>query len=305
MFANPRLRSALVAVLTLVILALLLSFVDVGRVVELVSSANPIPLVLALLVMVIMLVLKAVLWQAILKLFDYNIPVSRCFSVEMATKPILGITPSRSGELAKVYYFRDELPGSVVGISVVYERALDAAFLCLFGFLGIITFVGEIHFELPSGIVVGVALASLLIFSVLTAGMWTRFRPRILAIARTTIKYLATLRRRPKLVFWTVTLSFGRFVLSIVQVVLFFYALGIELPWLFAVTRIPVPILVGLLPVTVAGMGTRDAAFIALFSDFGAPEALFTVGLVFTTIRYWLPALAGVPFIYFEGRRDE
>lgn len=58
----------------------------------------------------------------------------------------------------------------------------------------------------------------------------------------------------------------------------------------------PLAILAGLLPLTFAGVGTRDAALIAFYSPyFNAPTAA-ALGLLCTS-RYLLPAIGGLPFL--------
>ena len=55
-------------------------------------------------------------------------------------------------------------------------------------------------------------------------------------------------------------------------------------------------ILAGLVPLTLAGVGTRDAAAIYLFAPFMAAPAGAALGLMLT-LRYVLPGLAGLPFL--------
>ena len=66
---------------------------------------------------------------------------------------------------------------------------------------------------------------------------------------------------------------------------------------MYTVAVVPIAIFVGLVPVTIAGMGTRDAALIYLFSAYASDSASITVGLFFSLLRYWVLALAGIPFL--------
>ncbi len=85
--------------------------------------------------------------------------------------------------------------------------------------------------------------------------------------------------------------------ISIVQTMTFFYAVGTNVPLLFTVANIPIAIFIGLIPITLGGMGTRDAAIIFLFSEFATPEKLLGVGILFSIFRYWLLSLIGIPFM--------
>ena len=78
---------------------------------------------------------------------------------------------------------------------------------------------------------------------------------------------------------------------------MFFYALGINIPLLFTIANIPIAIFIGLVPVTLGGMGTRDAAIIFLFSEYATPSELLGIGILFSIFRYWLLSLIGIPFM--------
>tara|TARA_B110000438_G_C15300639_1_gene431013 strand:- start:62 stop:346 length:285 start_codon:yes stop_codon:yes gene_type:complete len=59
----------------------------------------------------------------------------------------------------------------------------------------------------------------------------------------------------------------------------------------------PLAIFLGQLPLTLGGMGTRDLAFINLFSEYATESALLSVGILFSIFRYWLISLLGIPFM--------
>jgi uncharacterized membrane protein YbhN (UPF0104 family) len=97
-------------------------------------------------------------------------------------------------------------------------------------------------------------------------------------------------------------------VISIVWVTLLIWFLYLLQIWLLAAAlNAPIPLLssfglsalallAGLAPMTLAGVGTRDAATIYLFAPFiAAPEGA-ALGLMLT-LRYVLPGLAGLPFL--------
>jgi len=97
-------------------------------------------------------------------------------------------------------------------------------------------------------------------------------------------------------------------VMNIVGVTLLIWFLHLLQIWLLAsALQAPVPLmsslglsslalLAGLVPLTLAGVGTRDAAAIYLFDPFMAAPAGAALGLMLT-LRYILPGLAGLPFL--------
>lgn len=77
---------------------------------------------------------------------------------------------------------------------------------------------------------------------------------------------------------------------------MFILALRTSVPLIESLALSPLAILAGLIPLTFAGIGTRDAALVFLYAAFlSAPEAA-ALGLL-CTARYFLPALAGLPFL--------
>jgi uncharacterized membrane protein YbhN (UPF0104 family) len=90
---------------------------------------------------------------------------------------------------------------------------------------------------------------------------------------------------------------------------MFIMALGSPVPFGPAVGLLPLGLLAGLVPLTFAGVGTRDAALVFLFAPWLSTETAAALGLLATS-RYILPAIAGAPFvgpymnIGFEKLRD-
>ena len=83
--------------------------------------------------------------------------------------------------------------------------------------------------------------------------------------------------------------------LHLLQIWMFILALRAWAPFLANLALSPLAILAGLLPLTFAGVGTRDAALVFFYAPyFDAPTAA-ALGLL-CTARYVLPALGGLPF---------
>ena len=90
----------------------------------------------------------------------------------------------------------------------------------------------------------------------------------------------------------------GFYVSGIVALIMCGLKLTVFDHWTWWRVLLPLAIFVGLLPLTLSGMGTRDPAFIALFGGLGvAAEVSLGVGLLYSLYGYWLPALVGLPFM--------
>lgn len=289
------LKSVLVISITIAIFYIIFSKIDFWSVVEVLSHANLFFLFVALLLMITYLSITAKRWQTILETMDYKLQYKECFYVMMGAQPIASITPSKSGDIAKAYYLRDNIPVSKTIGSILTERMFDFFTLLLFFLIG--TLVSK-RYELV-GIALVILTCIIAIFSPIYAGfsfhlpMKQSWNEKIQNLTLS-MKLVA---KDKKVVSTVMFYSFSFWFLSVVQILTFFYALGINIPLAFAMANIPIVIFIGYIPITLGGMGTRDAAIVFLFSDYAEPSILLGVGILFSVFRYLLPSLLGIPFM--------
>ena len=84
--------------------------------------------------------------------------------------------------------------------------------------------------------------------------------------------------------------------LHLLQIWLFILALNGEVPFIHNLALTPQAILIGLMPFTLAGIGTRDATFVFIYSSYFSEATGAALGLL-ATMRYLIPALFGLPFL--------
>jgi uncharacterized membrane protein YbhN (UPF0104 family) len=84
--------------------------------------------------------------------------------------------------------------------------------------------------------------------------------------------------------------------LHLVQIWMFTVAIRTDVPFLSNLALSPLAILAGLLPLTFAGVGTRDAALVFFYAPYMAAPSAAALG-VLCTLRYVLPAILGLPFL--------
>jgi len=213
----------------------------------------------------------------------------------MGAFPLTSITPSKSGDVIKAYYLKDIIPASKTVGSVITERMFDVLTLVLFSLIGM-TFCKK--YEL-AGVAFIILVCILAIFLLARAGFDFRLPIKSSWNEKIQNTILSTkLLTKDKKAF-SIIFSYSLLIwfISIVQTVMFFYALGINVPLLFTIANIPIVIFIGLVPVTLGGMGTRDAAIIFLFSGYATSSQLLGVGILFSVFRYWLLSLIGIPFM--------
>lgn len=289
------LKTVLVISITLIIFYLIFTKINFYSVADILLHANLFYLFIAFLLLFVIILITVKRWQTILETMGYNFRYKECFNLIMAAFPLTSITPSKSGDIIKAYYLKDKIPASKTAGSVITERLFDVLTLVLFSLIGMI-FCKK--YEL-AGVAFTILVCIIAIFLLMCAGF--DFRLPIKSSWNEKIQNLiisTKLLIKDKRAFLDVMLySFFVWSLGVVQTLMFFYALGINVPLLFTIANIPIAIFIGLVPVTLGGMGTRDAAIIFLFSGYATPSLLLGVGILFSFFRYWLVSLIGIPFM--------
>jgi len=73
-------------------------------------------------------------------------------------------------------------------------------------------------------------------------------------------------------------------------------AIGLEVPYGVVAVLGAVVMLAGELPITVLGLGVREAAVLVLFSKYAPPEKLVAAGVLFSLVEYVYPNMIGLFF---------
>lgn len=227
----------------------------------------------------------------------------------LASSTLNMILPSKMGDIAKAYFMKERghLDGTLSLSLVVFEKSCDFLSLLLWCMFGLVLYPQkDALFWVMTLCVVG----GFLFFSLLLASR--RFSRFFFLLA----KAIAPGKFRKKLdslqvswgemhrYFWQDKRQLTKIGLTsiliwlghLLQIWFFILALKAWTPFLANLALSPLAILAGLLPLTFAGVGTRDAALIIFYQPyFNAPTAA-ALGLLCTS-RYLIPAIAGLPFL--------
>lgn len=84
--------------------------------------------------------------------------------------------------------------------------------------------------------------------------------------------------------------------LHVMQIEWFLYAADVDVASAVALARVPWAIFSGLLPISLWGVGTRDAALVWLFADVAPPATMAVVGML-TALRYLVPGACGIAIV--------
>ncbi|CAN5247285.1 hypothetical protein BH09SUM1_BH09SUM1_10550 [soil metagenome] len=221
------------------------------------------------------------------------------------------VLPSKMGDMAKgVFLHRQGRCSIADGIQiVVFEKLLDLAALSLWMLLGWMIVPMRETWALAvlalGAFVIGVVIY--LYFAPHRESGIVRMIPEKLRGKKAVKKVITLLEagprvslliragggRRRRIVAWSMTIWF----LHLLQIWCFFRAVGIGVTLFMITARMPIAIFAGLLPLTIAGVGTRDWAILAVFHGLAANDQL-AAAAVLISLRYVVPAIGGFPFLH-------
>ncbi len=242
-------------------------------------------------------------WQWMIR-HDRACTLGEAVSLVLATSSLNVFMPSKMGDLCKAYYLAKsgQLDWRRGLNQVLFERFLDLWALCWMGTAGVILagFWTELGF-IVIALTFGLSLVFLMILRLPIRGFVLPFAPKkirekIESFFHDAHDYVERLKSGPAELGVLFASSLTLWALHVIQFYFMALAIGSSIDLIKIFIFIPIGILVGLLPFTVAGIGTRDAAFLYLFAPYETSSRIVFLGL-FATVRYLVPGLVGIPFI--------
>jgi glycosyltransferase 2 family protein len=276
-----RLRQIAFRLIGLAILALILVKADLKATVAALAGLHWGYLLLAIAANVPMFGLKAWRWQEMLRMQGIRYPWRDAFLVFMAGLFLGLVTPGRVGEMSKALYLKQDrsVPISVGLANVLMDRLFDLYTILVLGAAGLIWFRLLPDWVLAlilAGTTASIALPVILLNKPLAA--WTLSLARRMPVLR---RYDARL-----------TAAAGRFqeglrpllalrlviplLLTQIAYLIFFWqgqllatAVGLRIGIGYLAMCLSVAGVITLLPISISGLGTRDAALIAMLAPLG------------------------------------
>jgi uncharacterized membrane protein YbhN (UPF0104 family) len=247
--------------------------------------------------------------------FVQVVPARRGVSLGESTRLVLAasalnlVLPSKLGDLAKAMFLqsRTDLRGPLPLAAVFFEKASDLFGLLAWCLVGLVLLPAAPALAVGARALVGLAFVALGVvlcsrglaaraLTLVARALPDRFGGPVARLGGAWSELLAGLwgpgGRGPVIVLASLAL----WLLHLVQIWLLARSLAPRMPLLPTVALVPLAIVAGLLPLTVAGVGTRDAALVAVLAGYLPATTAAALG-VLTTLRYVLPALFGLPFL--------
>lgn len=216
------------------------------------------------------------------------------------------LLPSRAGDFSKAYFVARE---KRVDLSramnlVFFEKYIDLASLGVVILTGV---AGSRRWDGPSVAGTLFALGALGLFPLICLIDFQRLAGhsvltrhalgiKLGSFLRDSHDYLSEMRKAPGYLSFLILISIFLWFLHLLQFYVLFQAFHSNVSVYQIFRLVPLAILTGLLPVTLAGIGTRDSALIYLFAPYEKTALIVGIGL-FASLRYFVPGILGLPFL--------
>jgi len=284
--------------LTVIALAYLFSMVDLRTVWNSLLTTNPLAYAFAIFMMLMSILAKSYKWKLLLEQGELGF-LSKSYFVGM----LYGVfTPSKLGDFIRSFHVNNKYKTGLTRatISVTFDRLLDM--LCVFVFAAISMFIvlGQgfgnnlmlaVVIVMVFGLILGYAYLDKFISPFM--GLFSRILGKgRLSITREKLReeMLKTGYKR-KSVF---IISFAIWFTNVLGWWVFAMMLGMRIEFIYFFAATNIGTVVGLLPVTMGGFGTREATNVYLLSLYGVPlEQGFVFSIMSTIIGIVLPGLVG------------
>ena len=303
-----RLRQVAVRLIGLAILVLILLKVDLKATVSALAGLHWGYLLLAIVANVPQFGLKAWRWREMLRMQGIAYPWRDAFLAFMAGLFLGLVTPGRVGEMTKALYVKQDrnVPISIGLANVLMDRLFDLYTILVLGATGLVWFhllPGWALALIVAGTVASITLPVALLNKRLAA--WTlglvgrlpllrRYDARLTGAAGRFQEGLRPLLT-PRLVI-PLLLTQAAYLVFFWQGQLLAAAVGLKIGIGYLAMCLSVAGVITLLPISISGLGTRDAVLIAMFAPLGinASHTIAFSSLYFLTFYVIGGAIGGV-----------
>ncbi|MFW6326675.1 MAG: lysylphosphatidylglycerol synthase transmembrane domain-containing protein [Bacteroidota bacterium] len=296
-------RKYLLYLIGVSIFIIILFKIDLKELWQQIQSLQFVHLVVAVFLLIPIYFFKSLRWKTILNGFNIPYPLTQSILTFTSANFIAFITPGRIGEVAKAFYVSEDTGASFVKAfsGIIVDRVFDILALLVFSLIGSLVFL-ELY-QFPFYFYLAVFVVILLSVSVIHVNVVQFFDQYLLKFSwykKYLYRYVFVYISAVKL------LSFKNMFLSgiltlLAYIVLFLlasqlgYSLGFTFNFKHYILFISITNILSFLPISIAGLGTREAAMIFLFSLFGLqPQSAVAFSMLIFAVFYIFGGLLGL-----------
>lgn len=300
----------ILGVVGLVIFIFILSQIDLNKLLQIITEINPYLLALALAVNGIIILLKSLKWKFIVNTIAPRFTLYQSVIGFLVGFSLSIITPGKIGDFVKALYVKDKEHSLGEALStVIIERLIDIIFLFLFGFLALLILFNIMGIEILSFGIMAV-LGTCLIFGVYILFNKTliskilrpffniivpaSFKNKVSDIYNEFYNGLHKFIHNRRAAVSSISIGLISWVFTPIYAYLIALSIQLDISFLLIAISVPIISILDLLPISISGIGTRDAALIFLFGiESISAEQTIAFSLLYLLLSYWFVALIG------------
>ena len=287
------------AAVSVIALYLVLRGVDLTETLSLMAASRKLPWFAAFLLMVLSQVLSTFRWQILLRPLGFALPWPRVFSIYFVGMFFSLFLPSLvGGDAVKTFYVAGTWRRAPAALyTLLADRALGLAAQQVYTVIGLFLLGAYLPGWLTASLAAFVALAyAVLCWLPRMAGPLLALSRRLRELPREVL-FTYWHDPLPALRAWAISLAIH--LCLVLAHVLLGYSLGLAVTPAAFLVIYPVSAVVAFIPVSLNGIGLREAAYVYLLSLFGVPvEVAFSFGVMWFTVVLANGALGGVPYLF-------
>ncbi|GBE20427.1 hypothetical protein BMS3Abin17_01168 [archaeon BMS3Abin17] len=288
---------------------------DIYNVLKEISKANINLLLIAIFLVFLTFITQTLKWFSIARVQTSKIGFLEAFKINLISLFYGFITPSRVGAVIRAEYLKKYNDGKIgKGISnYVLDKMIDLCSLVLLA--AIFSFVfREIlsNNYLYYAILVFMLLVSLLIVfrskersKAILGIFYRKFVPEKIKL-KLKGEFYSFYENMPKKRYFILffLLNFLNWIVLYMSVFFVGLSLGIDVSFFYFLAIMPIATFVGQLPITISGLGTREAVLISLFGLAGVGATkIFSMSIISLLISGILPSIIGIFLILRDKKR--
>jgi uncharacterized protein (TIRG00374 family) len=294
------------ALVGLALFAYIIARVGAGQIASALLDFNPVYAIPLLLVVGLNVLIKSIKWKIVITSYGFNYSLRNVCKAFLAGMFAGLITPGRVGDFIRAFYLKEKdasLGGSLS--TVVVDRVLDIIALVIFSLFALAWLSTSFGVPVSFTAILGLFLLILSVYLVTYRKMIEKvlrpiFHMFVPEKYKTIIKmdfedFYSTMHaastRGIAVAFFLGVISW---LLTGLEGYVIGLSLGINAPYHYFLFFLSLLTLVELLPISISGIGTREAAAILLFSFIGfSADKAVAFSLIYLVLGYWVISLIG------------
>ena len=299
-------------VISLILFFYLFWTISFGELLDLISNADHCMLFLTILISVpVGYLISTIKWQVLLRAHGINnISLQKLWAFYFMGSFFSNFLPTEiGGDVMRGYEVGKISENKIESYASIFmERFTGFASMILLAFFGLF-FNRDIVAKMNLTFVI---MSSFFCFSIITFLITQKGTARIIkktinfkSMERIVNKiqsfYLSLLyyKNKPLVILKTMIISFVFQMVPIFYVYFIYLSLGIEVPIMRLILFVPTISLLGIIPITINGLGLREGAFVFMFSYLNiAPPDSLAASLIFRLGILFMSSIGGILYIY-------